>query len=192
MAEDYVRLAGVAEVEAFDGTLVAAEALETAYPGVISVAGALYPTLTGTVTVDPAATGVVVDVELTPGQPYVVTFDVTNGATDTGDVTIEWFDEDPIVLEVTLGDNALTVAAALAGGTYPGFTAVDNLDGTITITQDASTYILDIVSDNGQILNAYKDDYIVWEDTITNFVETETIRVWGTTEFTKYFQAVGN
>lgn len=198
---DYYKIEAKAVAESFDGTQATAEALVAAYPDVISIASpaVTYPALTGTVEVDAAETGVVATVDIVKEDEYtagVVTITVTDGASATGDLTITFFEEDPILVAVTLGDNALTVAAAIAGATFPGFTAVDNMDGTITITQDLAdegNAILNVIDEVGEVLNAYKDTYIVFKtEMVSSTIELEATEVWSKAGFEKYWIAVGN
>lgn len=198
---NYIKLAGKAVAELFDGTQATAESLVTAYPDTISIQSpsVTYPELTGDVTVDPAETGVVATVDVVKEDvytPYEITVTVTDGASATGDVTITFFEEDPIIVGVTLGDNALTVAAAIAGATFTGFTAVDNMDGTITITQDLAddgSAVLNVVRTDGSIQNAYKDNYVAFIDEMaSSFAEVSKVEVWAKADFEKYFVADGN
>lgn len=196
----YNRISGIAEATLFDGTQVGAEALVVAYPDVISIQSDItYPVLVGDVTIDPAETGVVATVDVVKADafdPYVITIEVTDGASASGDVTITFFEEDPIVVAVTLGDNALTVAAAIAGGTFPGFTAVDNMDGTVTITQDSATQtsaVLAIINHEGEILNAYVNQYVAFIESMNiSGIEVDTTEVWDKADFEKYFVSSGN
>lgn len=192
---NFYKVAAKATAKLFDGSQAGASALVLAYPDVISIQQEdTYPELAGQVTIDPAETGVVATVDIVKADafhPYIITIEVTEGASDGGDVmTIKFFKEDPIVVAVTLGDDALTVAAAIAGETFPGFTAVDNLDGTITITQDAlDNVILTVLKEDGSIQNAYADNYIAFVTEMDSSVEVSKTQVWSKTSFEKYFIA---
>jgi hypothetical protein len=196
----YNRISGIADATLFDGTQAVAEALVAAYPDVISIQSDItYPELVGGVTVDPAETGVVATVDIVKADafhPYIITVEVTEGADATGVVTIKFFKKDPIVVAVTLGDDALTVAAAIAGGTFPGFTAVDNLDGTITITQDSTAQtsaVLAIINHKGETLNAYVNQYVAFIESMNVAgIEVDTTEVWNKADFEKYFVSSGS
>jgi len=195
---DYTRIAGLAVGEAFDGAQATAEALVVAYPDVISIYQneSEYPYPEGQVAVDPAETGVTTAISTSKASdddPLIIEIEVTAEATASGDLTIEFLEEEPIVVAVLdTDDTPAKVATKIAAATFPGYTATVDT-ATVTLTQDSDPQgdaILLVIDHMGQTLNAYKDNYIVWETIIKNFVETETITVWGKTDFEKWFVAV--
>lgn len=194
---NYYKVAAKAVAELFDGTQEGAEALVTAYPESISIQSDItYPELEGQVLVDVGNTGITVDVDVSKEDiysPYEIVFTVTGTATATDDITITFWEEDPIVVAVTNEDDNLTIAAAIAGATFPGFTAVDGLDGTVTVTQDAiANAILAVVKEDGSIQNAYKDDYIAFITEMEKApFEIYKTQIWAKTWFEKYFIAEG-
>lgn len=195
---NYYKVAASAVAEAFDGTQAGAEALVAAYPDIISIQQEdTYPLLSGTVSVDPAETGAVVTATITKtnlSSPYVVKLSVTAAPTKAdGNLTIEFFEEDPIVVAVLDTDGALETAAKIAAATFPGFTAVDGLDGTVTLTEDVlNNVILSVVDENGLVLNAYKNDYVAFIDEMSKAsFEVSKTEVWPKAMFEKYFIALG-
>lgn len=188
---NFYKVAAKATAKLFDGSSAGAGALVLAYPDVISIQQEdTYPELAGQVTIDPAETGVVATVNIVKADafhPYIITIEVTAGASASGDVTINFFKEDPIVVAVT-PEHAGYVAAHIAAATFPGFTAVDNFDGTITITQDAlDNVILSVLKEDGSIQNAYADNYIAFVTEMDSSVEVSKTQVWSKTLFEKYF-----
>lgn len=191
---DFYKVAAKATAELFDGAQASAEALVLAYPDVISIQQEdTYPTLAGQVTLDAAETGTNVSITVTKEDlfsPYVIEFEVVGGPTASGDLTIEFFEEDPIVVAVLDTDDALETAAKIAAATFPGFTAVDGLDGTVTVTEDAlDNVILAVLKEDGSIQNAYADNYIAFVTEIDSSVEVSKTQVWSKTAFEKYFIA---
>lgn len=192
---NYYRLAAKAVAEQFDGSQAGAEALVTAYPDIISIQQneqKIYPIVKGKVTADPAETGVTVDIayDQPKDKPMTVTIGVTAGATASGDVTISFFDQDPIIVAVEADDTADAVAALIAAKTYTGFTATVE-DAVVTIVQvivPQADAILSIIDTKGEILNAYATDYIAFIDNMgPDLIEVEVTQVWDETSFEKYF-----
>jgi hypothetical protein len=190
---NYYKVAASAVAELFDGSQAGAEALILAYPDIVSIQqGDTYPELVGTVEVDVGDTLAEVSTEITKedlSSPYEIVFTVDTAPTVAGDLTIEFFEEDPIVVAVLETDDALETAAKIAAATFPGFTAVDNMDGTVTVTEDAlDNVILSVLDENGLILNAYKDSYIAFIDEMSKAsFEVSKTEVWPKAMFEKYF-----
>jgi len=162
---NYYKVSAKAVAEAFDGTQVRAEALETAYSDVISIAkgAATYPILAGSVTVDPSTTGVATDVDITKVDeytPYEVVVGVTSAASASGDMSIDFFEEDPIVIPITYETLTGTVSVAPAA---TGVTA----DIAIVRADEYDPYVVDVdvtagASASGDLtFTFYEEDPIV-------------------------------
>jgi hypothetical protein len=194
---DYIKLAAVADCVQFDGTQTNAEAIETAYPGIVSIAvEAPYVPLTGENALTPALTGVtgtfVTDEEGDETTAAVVTLTVTHACSANGNIIISILGAPNITVAVTTSDDSATkVATKIRAKTGTGFT----LTGTgadVIFTQNTPTNgVLDVIDQNGEILNAYATQWIVFSSAMeTNKEEIDKTEIWANAPFTKYFQAV--
>lgn len=75
------------------------------------------------------------------------------------------------------------IMAATLVEDYPGIISVQSAE-----TEDTGDAVLALIDHNGEVLNVYADDYIVFNTfTQPNGVKTETTEKWGETDFLTNF-----
>lgn len=193
-ATKYNRIAEVADVESFDGSQAAAEALVTDYEGIITIQSAetSYPALRGANTLGVASTGVTATISVAPqvgDTANVITITVTHACTTSGDLSLVVDGADPVTIEVLDTDDTVDkVATKIRAATVSGWTLSGATDKAI-LTQDAAAQgdaILLVLTPERNYLNAYKDTYIVFGST---YHAADTTTVWKKADFEKFWVA---
>lgn len=192
----FYKLAALATAETFDGTKKEADELVVAYPTLISIAKG-YPEKTGANTFGAAATGCtasfVIDEAWAIDTAAEVTLTSLTACTANGNLSIKILGGTAVVVAITTAaDTADKVATAIRNTAFAGWTVAGSGADVTFVQADYTGAILAVIDQDGEVLNAYADQTIVFQtEMVTNKGEVSKTEIWEDADFAKYFVAVG-